>query len=289
MARLLLTDIVNDQTPPVVWVVPGFIAEGALIMLVGEAGVGKTVFMFTLALAVATGTPFLGWSPLPRRVVYFNQENSDADMRQYARLAWNGLGCPSLGLADINLYLANFELGGTKWHEKLAQTVDAHHPHLIIIDTATPACNIKDENNNGEATQVTQHFREVQSNGLEKPAFVVMKHAKVRMEKDEQRTIRGAKSWIGEVDSMIFHVRTVGGKASAGGLRPTRLEPEKSRPFSLKEPIDIRPEFVPNALNPKGLRLHLLQKPEIGASITGGNPISGPVLVSNLKGKGDLG
>ena len=59
---------------------------GGSAMIHGKAGVGKTQFALSVAMAVATGQPFLGWCvQQPARVLYIDGEMNPSDMQ--ARLA----------------------------------------------------------------------------------------------------------------------------------------------------------------------------------------------------------
>ncbi len=242
---LLAPDVTTE------WVVPGFIPRGSLVLLVGDAGVGKSLLCYHIAMAVATGQPALGFPAMsPQRVVYFDQENARPDRDQYLRYVWHGLGCPSLDLIAANLWVVHFELGTRLWPERVRAEIKAHAADLVIIDTATPAFGIQDENSNGEATTAIGHLREL---GRIRPcAFLVLKHARVDRDRDSQEpryTIRGAKAWKGASDAVIFHLRAAG--RPSGNLYTTILRPDKVRAFGLRGQVYVKPEIVPGP----GIRL----------------------------------
>jgi hypothetical protein len=56
--------------------------------------------------------------------------------------------------------------------------------------------------------------------------------------------MRGAKVWSGGTDGTWFQVRLPGRPRNKGFL--TRIEPDKTRAFGLKEKIYITPEWVRN-------------------------------------------
>jgi len=251
LPTLDLTNALTSADPVVDWLIPGFIPRGSLIALAGEPGAGKSFVAYTLSLALATGTPFLSIPLEPKRILYFDQENSRPDCTQYLRWAWNGLGQPSLDLLSQNLHIAPFILGSRQWPSVAGAYVNQFQPDLIIFDTTTPAFAIEDENHNGEATRAINGLRSLQGLMSPAPAIIALKHAKVRNEGGGY-TLRGAKAWEGAVDSVVYQIKTAG-RPRLDGLSSTRLEPSKTRAFGLRESIKIDPQWV----NEKaGLRLN---------------------------------
>src|SRR5437773_8453604 len=135
------------------WIVKGMIPRSTLIILAGEAGAGKSYLMYSMAYAVVTGRPFLGHATQPVKVLYFDEENGTPDFLQYNQWAWAALGCPPIDSFDNMLRLEHFSLLGG-WHAKMRDSVREFQPGLVIIDTATPALHLKDENDNAEASKV---------------------------------------------------------------------------------------------------------------------------------------
>jgi RecA-family ATPase len=246
-----IANALSGETIPVSWLVPDFIPFGSIIALAGEPGAGKSYLAYSLSLALATGTPFLGFELSPHRVLYFDQENSEADCTQYLRWAWNGLGCPRINDLIENFHLAPFVLGSASWAVRAREYTIAYKPSLIVIDTTTPALAIEDENDNAEASKAVQLLRGIQRTITPSPAVIVLKHAKVRSD-DGAYTLRGAKTWEGAVDSVVFQIRRRG-KPREDGLRPTHLEPSKTRAFGLRESINIEPRWTDSAKT--GLKL----------------------------------
>ena len=242
---LPISELLTGTEPPVDWLVPGFIPRGYLIALAGEAGAGKSLLMYTISVALASGAPFLGWPASdPRRVLYFDEENSRPDCIQYLRWAWNGLGRPDPRLLDHNLSFAHFSLGGSNWGHKAAQYVTETRPELIVIDTTTPACCVQDENDNAEATTVIKQIRQLHGLSTPSPAIIALKHAKIRSE-GGGHTLRGAKAWEGAVDSILYHTKARG-KVRSDGLRSTKITSGKGRAFGLQSVLGIDPSWMPN-------------------------------------------
>lgn len=259
MRETKLSEIVTRPSRPPDWLLPGILHRGTMVVLAGQPGVGKSVLSLTLTLAKATGYPFLGRDLEPGRVLYFDEENSQPDFEEYIRWAWRGLGKPPARLLDKNIQMERFSLseksGQFQGHYKhMIDCAREFQPELVVIDTATPACQIKDENDNAMATEAIQRLRAVQS-VAPNSCILILKHARVDNESGTH-TVRGAKAWVGATDATIFHMG-LGGAPRADGLRNSQLVPEKIRAFGLQSTLKIHPEWVDQE-GEKGLQLDVM-------------------------------
>lgn len=66
----LLSDLELEQMPPTAWLVEGVIPQGALVLLIGEPGVGKTFLALDLACSIGSGLPWQGHTVVAGTVVY---------------------------------------------------------------------------------------------------------------------------------------------------------------------------------------------------------------------------
>jgi RecA-family ATPase len=236
MASLDLTKILTEPevTPP--WLVDNFLCEGTVVILAGEPGVGKSVLSYTLSLSIASNLPFLGRSTSTGHVLYFDEENSLPDTKQYLKWAWRGLGSPDLKPLSQNLHIEHFSLAGlTSRTPPMTALAARIAPRLIVVDTATPVCSILDENDNGEASRAIKGLRAVKEAAGPQATMLVLKHMKTGHpdEPGQERTIRGAKAWLGEVDGVLFHLAQRG-RPRKDGLKNTRVTPSKIRAFGLR-------------------------------------------------------
>ena len=218
---------------------PNFLAAGAVVCLAGDPGIGKSFLSYHVAMCLAAGIPFLGTPLAPQPVVIFDEENSPQDSTAYLYRNWVGLGRPDIAMLAQNLRIEQFSLGGTagQVYDMMSVIVAAHRPALIVIDTATPVCRINDENSNGEASQAIRGLRHVRTAAGPQTSMLILKHA--RIDKDTgQRSIRGAKAWAGESDGIIYHMGYPG-RPKKDGLRPTCLEPAKTRAYGLQDAIHL--------------------------------------------------
>lgn len=239
-----IDQIYTDIEPTPDWLVPRLIHKGNLILLCGLPGTGKSFFSYALANALATGSHLLDGELLPtKKILYFDEENARADLSAYARWTWRGMGAPSRDLLRANLRIESRTLGASDdWGKTLIGRAEKFRPDLIIIDTATPACHIKNENDNAEAAIATQQIRLALDAAGPQCSALVLKH--LRFDADTHRVdVRGAKHWKGAVDAIWYHLFTRGPRR-ADGWRNTRIVPEKGRAYGLRDELVIRPEHV---------------------------------------------
>lgn len=242
------------------WLVPDFSLQGAAIVLAGEPGAGKSYVSYTKGLAIAAGIRALGGMVPPgepRRVLYYDQENSAQDLAKYIRRSWFGICAQNnlnpenyelLEKLASNFYIRSFQLGGDDWADVVRYEMEIVQPHLVVFDTATPCFNIENENDNSEANQAMKKVRELMRITDPVATALILKHAKMRTERGGRRTIRGAKHWQGAADSIMFQVKAVGRKRK-DGLSLTRLEPDKTRAYGLTQTIYITPQYVDETRN----------------------------------------
>lgn len=234
------------------WLIPDLLLQGTLVCLAGEPGAGKSYVSYTLGLALASGCSALsGLVPPgePRRVVYFDQENSQQDRDRYITRSWWGLAdnrgrTPDAGLLHENFIPVHFRLGGEDWFDVAAEFIEHFQPRLMVFDTAASVFNIESENDNAEAAQVIKKVRQLMAMSDPPISALVLKHAKTQVEKGGKRRMRGATMWQSLADSVMFQVRCQGRPRKNSGLSLTRLVPDKTRAFGLDSTIYITPSYT---------------------------------------------
>lgn len=246
-----IVDILTGEEQPPDWFVRNILVQGSFGCLVGESGAGKSNIAYLIAMAVASGMPALsGLIPKgpPKRVLYFDDENSVPDRNKYLRRAWQGLKAhnrrePSLKLLQQNLWVFGGALGGEDWDDIVERLVTQLVPEGLFFDTANACFGIDEENSNSEAGKIIRRIKQLQK--LVDPvalAFII-KHAKTRTEAGQIRTVRGAKIWKDQSDWFLFQVKA-GGRPRKDGLSLTRLVSDKKRAYGLERPIYITPSYT---------------------------------------------
>lgn len=261
MARLSFDDLWADDPPPPPWLIPKIMLATQMVVMAGDAGVGKSLLAITWAQAMACGLGIIDGALEPKRVLYMNEENSWYDIREYMRWARYGLNADEKLLSEnLRLEQLSLTLSSIKWYDNLRLIAEEHRPSLIVIDTATPACQIQDEDKNGEASQAIGHLRRAMRCSAPDCGMLVLKHAKV-VAKGEERSIRGAKAWKGASDGTIFHTKTAG-RPRGDDLHCTYLWPDKARAFGLRERLKVTPNWVNRGAKKTGILLAYSADPE---------------------------
>lgn len=255
MSQLDLDDVLTAQEQSPHWIVEGIIPAGTIVLVAGDAGVGKTVMNLCEGLHIALGWPFLNHPTHQTRVLYFDEENSKPDISAYLQQLWLGMGQPDRAALRENFRIEHFSLGRKDWYATARDIVTEYKPGMIYIDTATSALAIDKEDDNSEAQRAVQAIRRLMSTSHH-PAVKVLKHAKFQTGGGQQgqtrRTIRGAKAWLGAADQVLYHIRRPG-RPHKSGLKDTVLVPDKFRAYGLARNILIKPAFTDT--KPKGLIL----------------------------------
>jgi len=254
--KLDLSEILTTEVKEPNWIVQGRIPAGTIVLVAGDAGVGKSVMNLSEGLHVALERPFLGATTVRHRVLYFDEENSRPDVGAYLQQLWIGMGQPDhVELADW-FQIEHFSLGVPDWPKRMQAIAKEFQPGIIYVDTATSALAILEENDNSEAQRACQALRHLIRDTESHPAIKILKHAKYNSggghKGQARRTIRGAKAWIGAVDQTMFHIRAQGAPLK-GGLHRTILVPDKRRAFGMRGNIRITPHE--SEASPKSLVL----------------------------------
>lgn len=268
-----IVDILTGEEQPPEWLVKDIITQGSFGCLVGESGAGKSYISYLLAMAIASGVPsFGGLVPAlpPKRVLYYDNENSEQDRNKYLRRLWVGLREQNRKEPDISLLYKNFwplrgRLGDEGWAETVAADIERWKPAALMFDTANACFDIDDENSNSEARKAIHSIKKLMEhasdyNNGQPASAMVLKHAKTRTEKGQIRTVRGAKIWKDLSDWFIFQVKAPGRKRK-DGLSLTRLSPDKVRAYGLQRTIYISPDWTDKDRN--GFVLRGSYKPDL--------------------------
>lgn len=254
-----IVDILTAEDQPPEWLIPEMVTQGSMVTLVGESGAGKSYVSYTMALAIAAGLKaFTGIIPrgAAKRLVYFDDENSVQDRDKYLRRAWTGI-CAQNGIktessAHLKLLKANFwplsfQLGHDEWPDVVSMWMSRLRPHSLVFDTANACFNIEDENSNAENGKAIKRIKSLMRQEADEQypvaSAIVLKHAKTRTDKGQVRTVRGAKIWKDQSDSVLFQVKA-GGRPRKDGLSLTRLIPDKVRAYGLQRSIYITPRWT---------------------------------------------
>ena len=146
---LSVGDVFSD-TDPVIWIVPGYVAYGVLLLLVSKIKSGKTQWLLALVRGLLTGVPFMGQRIEADAVIYLTEQGQKPLRDQLERA---GLCEDTPGLRFLRL----MAVGGRSWEERLSlverlcRTTYAGRRVVVIVDTLHKWANLKpkEENDSG--------------------------------------------------------------------------------------------------------------------------------------------
>lgn len=217
-------DLGRKPEPPN-WLLPGFIAEG-LVMIAGGHGVGKTTTLLPLAMAVAgIHPPEYELAPEHwRHVVYITE-----DIHQAARIVAgyaNHLDWPAgSGVWDKiqeRLHIVEARRGtptevakaGPQYRQQFTRTVTTTgldgKPRtvellpLVVIDTIAATIHLENENDNAEASATIAKFKQGFA-GL--PIWFVGHTAKANLSRSDVITARGASAFEADANQVLYLVK----------------------------------------------------------------------------------
>lgn len=206
-----------EEIPPIDYTLP-FLPRPGICMLYGPRGCGKSWIAASLAVSLASGEPFLHWTPSgPQNVLFIDGEMPEAVIQdRFKKLVGSE---PFEGVLNL-LPLSDLRIGG----QPLNLMHAAHRDHLLndIIATALkgstqvklPDCIILDnvsslfagidENSAQEWSEVNQwlvRLRDLEIPGERRGLSILLVH---HTGKDLARGSRGSSAQESHLDSTIF-------------------------------------------------------------------------------------
>jgi hypothetical protein len=125
-----------DQAVAAVPVIPGLLNKGESGSLIAQAGVGKSLLMLDISVALALGGSVLGNPPRePTIVMYIDMENPESELADRLR----SMGYEPAQLAGRPLHYFSFPdlppLDTAAGGCRLALAAEEYEPNLIVLDT----------------------------------------------------------------------------------------------------------------------------------------------------------
>lgn len=215
---------IGQQPEPPNWLLPGFIAEG-VVMIAGGHGVGKTTTLLPLALAVAGVHP-QQYALAPehwRHVVYITEDTAQASriIAGYGEhLDWpGGRGVPDMIRERLHVVEARragagyVALAGEYYRQHYSRTITTNGADgeqytaellpLVVIDTLAATIHLENENDNSEASAAIAALKQ-QFAGV--PVWIVGHTAKANLSRSEAVTARGASAFEADANQVLYLV-----------------------------------------------------------------------------------
>ena len=213
--------------PPIDWLVHGFMPRGTVLMWASDYGVGKSLLAYDLAIAIATGQPFLGFPCVQGPVLYFDEENARSFAHE--RVYKLGQGREVKQLDGIFLLHLQQMMARTvrDWSRDMAEATERVRPALVVIDTLSSFYGGPGLGKENDASMMKGLLAVLRASSLKYGGTLLILH---HIPKDpmQRRSPRGSGAIGGDVDGYwsLAHER---GRPNKSGFRTTTLRPEKVR------------------------------------------------------------
>lgn len=224
----------------IAWAWRNYLPLGTVSMLGGPGGVGKSVLVAALEIAIASGRPFLE-SEVQQGAVLHLDFDTDARLQGpwYARTA-KGMNAPE-GVARLIHYAAPTDEGSpflTRDRlEALGELVTEHRPVLVVIDAWTSAFPYIRGNDAGEVAQVMAVLRELAKSG---PAVLILDHTPKPQANGPSSLERGLLgSTLKMAGSRAVHLLSRVQPRDVDGKDVQRLDTVKNNLAAIGEPLGI--------------------------------------------------
>ncbi len=145
------------------YLIDGLLQRRSVNILVGDSGIGKSALVYQLALAVATGKPFLGLPVYHGKVILVDYENSLWDAHHILQQQRKYFGLDSIP-NTLQLWPMNQAAPGTPrfqliqqgLHEEVEEVIDPFAPDLLIFDSLRSFNPAMENDNTAAAKQIKQ-------------------------------------------------------------------------------------------------------------------------------------
>ena len=165
-------EVVNAAQQDIVWLIPGFLPAGAVVLLSGREGSMKSWLAMTMARAVAAGGPWLEKPTRQGAVLYLDGEMPPAVLQDRLRGIGPVEGWHIWGWTD--------PMFPSQLDDNLSLDEAARCHTLIVVDTLRRQMKGRKENSSDDMAEITTALRELTRYGA---AVLALHHAPKDVEK----------------------------------------------------------------------------------------------------------
>ncbi|QPJ61684.1 MAG: AAA family ATPase [Candidatus Nitronauta litoralis] len=245
------------------WQIEGLWAHAGVGMVTAQEKAGKTWLMLTIALCIASGTPFLGRFPVRQGpVIVYTPEGDRKDLQDRIDQLSRRMGIELAGLDFFTAEMNGLCIDSPAHQETIMNAIQGVGASLVIFDPLRD-CMEGQLSNNDDATVVTKFCLQIQQ---EHNCGVMISH-----HENSDGKMMGAKAWSAFADS-LWHLRVADGDQTIlSNIQRKEKTVEDLQIARVKMDDDIGLEIVGNSQPSKTLDDHildLLTKLPKGSSMT---------------------
>ncbi|MGO8865803.1 MAG: bifunctional DNA primase/polymerase [Alphaproteobacteria bacterium] len=246
----LLDENEQAERPEPKWLVKDVLAEGNIVLFIGETGHFKSFLLLDLSLGIANGVKTFGDVPERGIVVYCTDEGRDA-LGKRRRAAWRKhrgipvddpgyfFTVPPPALKDTR----SWELLPVAILEKTGH----RKPAMVVFDTLSSVIAGENENDAATASLFSKRCRELIANLGGKVVIAVSHH---KSDKPNAADYRGTSAWKANTDSFLEVEAKREAKTVKVEVRQHRDADNPERPWTFQgEVIDGELVFEPSFLH----------------------------------------
>ena len=194
LAEMLADPELEDEAE---WLVPGYVGRGILTLVSGHPKVGKTTFLAHLAMAVVSGSPFLGMPTTEAPVLWVDLEQHPRRLTALFKMliadSYKGFSCAE----SISTISTRPSL------EQLAEMITKTGAGLVVVDSLFKLLGVEDEN---DATAVNQAMAPLLDMTRETNVALVPIHHLRKSGGSENTDVRGSSA-INAIVDISFAIR----------------------------------------------------------------------------------
>jgi hypothetical protein len=222
----------NPETPqPVAWLVEKILPENSLVLVYGAPGVGKSMVVMDMAVAVAAGTPWLpsqvegktsfpGYATQQAGILWIDLDQGSEILLERIGAMRRGIG-GRMAKIDVRYPPKGLDLSDTGHLDDLVLRIRMSGSRLVVIDTFGRLIGDIDEND-AQVDRILAGLRQVvQETGV---TIILIHHSNKGNENGVARA-RGSTAIVGGVD-VAFEVH---GARDEGDGFAARIKTQKSR------------------------------------------------------------
>lgn len=185
------------------WLVDQLWAEEAVGILGGEPKCCKSLFALHLALAVASGQPFLIHHPVanPGQVLFYAAEDAEHIVGDRIRRIASATSIDLTTTPLTFITIPTLRLDNDRDIDALDATIAQHHPRLVVLDPFV-RLHRKDENHAGDIAPILDSLRALQRR--HHTAILIVHHARKNGSTRAGQALRGSSEFHAWGDCNLY-------------------------------------------------------------------------------------